>query len=121
MDQLSTEAVTTFVNEVEGLRKANVCANIRHIGIVGTMLPSGRTVYFRPAVNNLRDEIRVKSLPSPLLDESTWISDNPAIGRAAGLTIGVLQGDPADRRKIREELAPLVAEIERNAPLRPNR
>lgn len=111
MDQLSAEAVSTFINEVEELKKGGLISHIRYGGVVGSMLPGGTTEYFRPAVNNLRDRLRASRVNIDLLNESTWIKDIPAIGRAAGQTIGVLQGEAKDKKDARDAFEPLVDEL----------
>jgi len=118
MDQTSTEGVTTFINEVNELRANGLCPQIEYLGIVGSMLPSGTTRYYEPAVKNLTDEIRVKKLQVDLLPETTWIKELPAIGRAAGLTLGIAEGESKDRKAIADAFAPLVGEIRRRAPAR---
>lgn len=116
MDQLSAEAVSTFVNEVEELRNGGLAPYVRYAGVVGSMLPGAATDYFRPAVNNLRDRLKASKGVIELLDEHTWIKDMPAIGRAAGQTIGVLEGDARDRKAAQEAFEPLVQELEKRAP-----
>lgn len=41
LNKASTEAVNSFVRQVESLRKAGICPHIKHIGVVGSMVPPG--------------------------------------------------------------------------------
>lgn len=117
MDQLSTEAVSTFVNDIEELKRGSLCPHLRYAGVVGSMLPSGTTIYYEAAVKSLTDELNYSNLPIDLLDRNCWIQNMPALGRAAGQTIGALEGDAKDRKAIQEAFSSLVAEFKiRTAP-----
>ena len=117
MDQLSTEAVTTFLVEVERLKNGNLCPYIKYGGVIGSMLPGGNTQYYRPATNALRDQLKYAKIQVEVLPEACWIKDLPALGRAAGQTIGILQGSANDKKEIREAFNPLVEEVVRIAPM----
>lgn len=41
LDGASANAVSSFVNQVENLREADICPHIQHIGVVGSMLIPG--------------------------------------------------------------------------------
>lgn len=122
MDQLSAEAVKTFVTEIETLRgrdQDGLCPRLRHLGVVGNMLPGGQATWHVPTVNALGDALRGAGHVE-LLDESTWIRDLPALSRAAGDRIGVLGGgDSSDRSAIEKAICGLVQHIRmRAAPKR---
>ncbi len=116
MDQLSSEAVTTFINEVEALRAGGVCPHIRYIGVVGTMLPTGRTTYYQAAVKSLQDELRASKHDVDVLPDDCWIDDLPALGRAAGQTIAVVEGAPKDRQDANLAFSGLVEAVATSAP-----
>ncbi len=42
LDGASANAVSSFVNQVENLREADICPHIEHIGVVGSMLIPGQ-------------------------------------------------------------------------------
>ncbi|MGH1406407.1 MAG: ParA family protein [Rhodomicrobiaceae bacterium] len=43
LDGASANAVSSFVNQVENLREADICPHIKHIGVVGSMLIPGQS------------------------------------------------------------------------------
>ena len=116
MDQLSSEAVTTFVNEVEALKAGDVCPHIKYIGVVGTMLPTSRTTYYMAAVKSLQDELRASKHRIEVLPEESWIDDLPALGRAAGQTIAVIEGSSKDKNDTNLAFSGLVEVVAMCAP-----
>lgn len=116
MDQLSSEAVTTFINEVEALRAGQVCPCIKHIGIVGTMLPSANIKFPQIAAKSLQDQLKASKHNVEVLPDDAWINDIPALGRAAGQTIAVVEGATGDKRDASLAFSGLVDVIAAKAP-----
>jgi cellulose biosynthesis protein BcsQ len=111
MDKLSTEAVTTFLNEVETLKNAGLCPHLKYAGIVGTMLNRQAKAH-EPVARSLRDQIQEAGIAIDLLDEKTWIPDLIAINRTAGDSLAYFAATPAeDRRKVQEAFRNLGDEV----------
>lgn len=120
LDELSAEAVTTFLNEVETLKQGGVCPHIKHMGVLGSMAPGGSATHHQPTVLKLQDELSESNGGATLLPETTWIKELPALSRAAGNTIGAIDRSlqSADRTPIQNMFAPLTEHAIKVAPPR---
>lgn len=119
MDQLSAEAVKTFIVELQTLQTEGaspIAPKLKLLGVVGNMLPGGAATWHRPTVNELQDALRESQSGAKLLNEGTWIKDMPALSRAAGEGIGVLAPVAADRKQVKEAFEGLVQHVRRHAP-----
>ena len=111
LDKLSTEAVTTFVNEVETLKKGGLCPHLKYAGIVGTMLNWQAKVH-EPVVKTLQDQLREAGVAIELLPKHTWIPEMAAISRQAGDSLAYFSATPADaREKVRKAFRNLGVEV----------
>ena len=119
MDGLSTEAVSTFINEVENLKQGQLCPYIRYAGIVGSMTPTGLVNYHRPIAIALRDRLASDHHSVDIFPEDCWVSELPALGRAAGQTVAYINPFQAsDRKAIHSAFDSLGAEVARRIPRR---
>lgn len=106
LDALSAEAVTSFIEDLEVLKKNGLCPHIRHLGIVGSMMPAGNSTFVAPTVMALKERLadisRRIGTEVELLPEETWIRDSPSISRSAGLRLGYFDAPASDRNTIRQ-------------------
>jgi hypothetical protein len=71
LDKPCAEAVVTFCEEVELLRKTGICPMLKYVGVVGMRVSSGADeVAERDAKQMIRDALGKKNLPTVLLAES---------------------------------------------------
>ena len=82
LDRPSAEAVVAFCEQVEGLKKAQICPHLSSMGVVATRYRSGYVVA-RQAMQKIRDELRDRALDTILLDESTYVPQTVALVREA--------------------------------------
>ena len=116
LDGLSGDAVATFVNELEGLKEADLCPHLRVLGVVGSMTSSniGRRLEDNPdddpplsvaerqgiaalnsALERIQRERRLSSPPAKLLPPSTYIQKLAVIANNAGETVVYAAGNEA--------------------------
>lgn len=55
LDRVSSDAVVSFINQIEILRKARLCEHIKHLGVVGTVVD--RAANYAVIENELRDKL----------------------------------------------------------------
>lgn len=79
LNKASTEAVNSFVRQVESLRRAKICPHIKHIGVVGSMvspLANIENLVHNPSIIRLRDIL-----------SATWEEGGP------GTEVNILPGE----------------------------
>lgn len=79
LNKASTEAVNSFVRQVESLRRAGICPHIKHIGVVGSMVSP------QTHIDNLANDPSMLRLGDLL--SSTWEEGGP------GTEVKILSGE----------------------------
>lgn len=98
LDLPSAEAVLAFCEEIEGLKKAQVCPHLEYVGIVGTKVsPSVDRIAERDAKNLIRDRLADMHNPTGLLDDSEFIRHSTALINDADDGIAYLVMSNAER------------------------
>lgn len=114
LDQPSAEAVVAFLEEIEGLKKGNVCPHLKYVGIVGTMTSPNINLVAEVAAKTLiSDALRDKKLPTGLLGDNEFVRHsatfvNNSEDGIAYLVAGNAQRQQAAKQAI-ERLATYVA------------
>lgn len=107
LDRPSAEAVVAFCEQVEGLKKAQICPHLSSIGVVATRYRSGYAVA-RQAMQKISDELRDRALNTILLDESTYVPQTVALVREADEGIAYLvMGNSQQEVQARDAVAKL--------------
>ncbi len=108
-DRTSAEAVVSLCEQVEILKKAEICMNLEYIGVVGTMWRPGRTAQSR-AMTMVQDILR--SGPTRILPESTFIQHNAALVNDAAEGIAhLVMPHNQDAQRIRMSIAALAEHV----------
>ena len=117
MDDPSTEAVVTFVRQVENFRNANLCPNLRYIGVAGAKQPpvaniGGPMARLRTKLDDFRDTEVAQPLVK-ILPEETFFPNNIRFANAVSLggIAYIVMGNAANDQPVRgsiEALADLV-------------
>jgi chromosome partitioning protein len=118
LDKTSTEAVVTFVRQIEIFRKAGLCPNIDYIGVVGTMVP--RAMKLDDVRYDLDERLKMSwkdgggDNVARMLPTAAEIVESVAFRDAAGKGIAYLgMGDNARVQSVKRgirNLASVVAE-----------
>jgi cellulose biosynthesis protein BcsQ len=116
MDRLSAEAVVTFTDEIKSQREAGLCPHLKHLGVVGSMMPAARVGYPKSTITYLEDQLRERKSAPALLPQNCWIDETATLGAAAGITIAVLSSDNDVRKSAREAFKLLADYIATEAP-----
>lgn len=122
LDGPSSEAVLTFVRQVETFRKAGLCRHIKHIGVVGMMVAGAANVASQERILDQRladswDEGGTggvtKRLPS-----STYIPESTKFSKASGQGIAYLSmGDAQDTVAVKSAIRELATVVKQEMRL----
>src|SRR5712671_2303912 len=109
-DRASAEAVVSFRDQVETLRRAGICPHLKYIGVVGTMWKPGHVAQ-KDAITVVKDALGNTSVP--ILPESTFVPHAAALVNDAADGIAYIAMPNSQRceqiRAAIEELAEHVA------------
>lgn len=111
LDDPSTEAVVTFVREVERFKKANICPYIKYIGVAGSMEPPVGSV--EGAIKRLGDrlkEIEYANGSIGMLPEDTFLRRAAAFMNAVsnGGIAYIVMGNSQNDKSVKERIANLA-------------
>jgi len=111
-DRASAEAVVSFRDQVETLKRARICPHLKYIGVVGTMWRRPIRVAQTAAITFVKDALANSSIP--ILPEKTFVPHAAALVNDAADGIAyVAMPNSQDCQQIRTaiaELAEYVAE-----------
>lgn len=121
LDQASAEAVIAFVEEIEGLKKGNVCPHIKYVGIVGTKVSSNVGNIAEVITKKLiSDALRDKNLELGLLADSEFIRQSTALVNDAEDGIAYLVvGNNQQQQQARQGISRLAEYVARQIGLPP--
>jgi chromosome partitioning protein len=112
-DRTSAEAVASLCGQVETLKTANVCPNLKYVGVAGTMWRGDRLAQ-RQAKKMVEDALRDAKIGAQILPDDTFIPHAAALVNDADQGIAYLNmPDRQDRQSARdvfERLATCVAQ-----------
>lgn len=113
LDRPSREAVVTFVRQVETFRDKGLCPNIKHLGVVATMVDrvanlQREEVELRQRLNLSRDSGGAGGVIT-LLPRSTYFPDSANFRRTAGAGIAYLvMGDNQNTASVKSSIRSLA-------------
>lgn len=110
LDRPSSEAVVSFVEQVENLRSANICPHIKYLGVIPTRYRG--TTPEQSARQKLVDDLRIRRLDAGLLPDFTFIPQTVEFVRNAeeGIAYFVM-GNAASAQNAKEAIKNLSAYI----------
>jgi chromosome partitioning protein len=110
-DRISAEAVGSLCDQVETLRRADICPHIGYIGVVGTMWRPGRVAQ-REAITFVRDALAEADIPTDILPEQTFFPHAAAlVNNAADGIAYIAMPDSQDLRPLRTAITELTRHI----------
>jgi chromosome partitioning protein len=111
-DRTSAEAVASLCDQIETLKKANICPHLKYIGVAGTMWRADGPAQ-RDARIQVNDALTAQKIPIQILPTNTFIPHTTKLVNDADQGIAYLvMPNWQDRRAIRDvikELATCVA------------
>lgn len=111
LDRPSSEAVLAFCEQVEQLKKANICPHIVLLGIVATKYREQYLVGSQ-ALQRLEDEIKARALNVKMLNKNTYIPQRVALVEEAEQGIAYLvMGNEDGASSIRQAVASLSTHV----------
>lgn len=113
LDMPSAEAVVTFCEEVQTLKTADICPNLKYAGIVGVRVsPNVNGIAEVNAMNLISDRLADLKFPSGFLDKANFIRDAAPLVNDVGEGIAYLvMGRAARQQQIRDVVGNLAKEI----------
>jgi chromosome partitioning protein len=116
LDEPSSEAVVTFVRQVETFRDKGLCPKIKYVGVVATMVNGGENV--NPIETQLGDRLALNRKDGgagdiiKLLPPSTYIPDSVTFRDAGGRGIAYLSmGDAQNTKRVKGAIRELAAKV----------
>jgi len=107
-DRPSAEAVVSLCDQVENLKKENICPHLNYIGVVGTKWTGG--VANLAAVPFVKDALQARNLQIPILPQNTFVPQAAAMVNDAWDGIAYLEM-PARAAKVRDAIEKLAETI----------
>jgi chromosome partitioning protein len=105
LDRTSAEAVVSFRDQVETLKRADICPHLKYMGVVGTMWRPDRNAQ-RDALTFLKDAL--KNGPLGILDEEKFVRHSAALVNDASDGIAhIVMPNNQDGREARRAIAEL--------------
>lgn len=110
LDTPSSESVVAYCQEVETLKKAQVCPKLSYVGVVGTMVSSNvDRIAERDACQRIGDALRELGLRIGLLDAQHFMRESAAFANDADQGIAYLNmRNGESQRKIRVAMGSLA-------------
>jgi len=108
-DRASAEAVVSFRDQVETLRRAGICPHLKYIGVVGTMWRPGRVAQ-RDAITFVKDALG--NGPIGILPEKTFVPHAAALINDAPDGIAhIVMPNSKEGQQIRTAIAELAEHV----------
>lgn len=122
MDEPSSEAVITFVRQVEAFKKAKLCPYIQYIGVVGSLQPNGNIdVTMQRLSDRLSDSIENGGAGGvvKILSEDTFFPTSRFFRNAVtnGGIAYLCMGNSADEAKVKARIEALADHVAREMKL----
>lgn len=113
LDLPSSEAVVAYCEELETLRKGDICPKLSYVGVIGTMTSRNvDQVAERDAIRLIADALNAMRFPSGLVDQENFIRDNTSFVNDAEDGIAYLAMGNNDRqRTARDEVRRLATYV----------
>jgi hypothetical protein len=110
LDKPCAEAVISFCEEVERLKRNDICPMLEYVGVVGVRVsPNVSEIAERDAKKMIADGLKHMNFPSGLLDESHFVRKSTAFVNDSDEGIAYLaMGDTERQRKIKEAMGNLA-------------
>lgn len=123
MDEPSTEAVVTFVRQVETFRKVNLCPYIKYVGVVGALKagPDNIEAAQQRLKDRLGDPLENGGAGSvvKLLPEKTYIPRSKYFRKAvsSGGIAYITMGNSADAKEVKDAIVALADHVKQEMKL----
>lgn len=100
LDMPSAEAVVSFCEEVERLKKNEICPMLKYVGVVGVRVsPNVSEIAERGAKKLIRDALKERNLPLDLLDDEYFVRKSAAFVKDSEEGIAYLVMGNAERQR----------------------
>jgi chromosome partitioning protein len=121
LDQVSSGAVIAFVDEVEALKKGNVCPHLKYVGIVGTKVGANADrVTEKAAKASIINALRENDIEAGLIADAESIPYSPALASNSDDGIAYLAvGNSQSQLEVRRSIGKLADFISRQIGLAP--
>ena len=121
MDDPSTEAVVTFVRQVEIFKKANLCPYINYIGVVGSLQPpvADTSAAKKRLEDRLAEFVGKGGELVKILPESTFFKNSVHFKNAVsnGGIAYIVMGNAAPEREVKERVIELADYVKKEMKL----
>lgn len=97
LDKVSSNAVLSFINQIEILRDAKLCEHIKHLGVAGTVVDgqANYNVIEKELCDRLRQMRNVGGEPVELLPQETYLYKSRVFRQTAAQGIAYVYGSRA--------------------------
>lgn len=101
LDRPSAEAVVSFIEQIEGLKRADICPSIRYVGVLPTRFRKTNPEWATLA--KLQDDLRMRRFDTGLMPDYTFVPQTVAFVRNAEEGIAYFVMDNSDQAQVAKE------------------